>query len=152
MPYLQIDRAGISFGHPGSATEVLRDVNLRIDKGEYVSVIGHSGCGKTTLLNIVAGLLRASTGRVLLEGREVSAPGPDRAVVFQNHALLPWLTVRENVGLAVDKVFGGSKTRAERRGTVHHKPRPARMNRHPRQGAPGNSGGTKQGGGTPPAV
>ena len=68
-----------------------------------MSIIGHSGCWKSTLLNIVAGLLRASSGGVLLDGREVNSPGPDRAVVFQNHSLLPWLTVRENVALAVDK-------------------------------------------------
>ncbi|MFL5123249.1 MAG: ATP-binding cassette domain-containing protein, partial [Microvirga sp.] len=98
MAYLQIDHVGISFSRGGVTTEVLRDVNLRIEPGEYVSIIGHSGCGKSTLLNIVAGLLRASLGGVLLEGREVNAPGPDRAVVFQNHSLLPWLTVRENVG------------------------------------------------------
>jgi nitrate/nitrite transport system ATP-binding protein len=80
-----------------------------------VSIIGHSGCGKSTLLNIVAGLLRATTGGVLLEEHEVNEPGPDRAVVFQNHSLLPWLTVYENVALAVNKVFGGKRSRAERR-------------------------------------
>ena len=105
MTYLKIDHVGITFQRGGATTEVLRDVNLRIEKGEYVSIIGHSGCGKSTLLNIVAGLLQASEGGVLLEGREVNAPGPDRAVVFQNHSLLPWLTVRENVALAVNKVF-----------------------------------------------
>ena len=105
----------------GSAeTEVLKDVTLGIEKGEYVSIIGHSGCGKTTLLNIVAGLTRATTGGVLLEEREVNDPGPDRAVVFQNHSLLPWLTVYENVKLAVDKVFGGRKSRAERHAWIMH--------------------------------
>jgi len=115
MAYLKIDHVGITFHRGGAKTEVLRDVSLRIEKGEYVSIIGHSGCGKSTLLNIVAGLLRASEGGVLLEGKEVNAPGPDRAVVFQNHSLLPWLTVRENVALAVNKVFRGKKSRAERR-------------------------------------
>lgn len=81
---------------------VLRDVRLSVQRGEYVSIIGHSGCGKSTLLNIVAGLLRATAGGVILDGQEVSDPGPDRAVVFQNHSLLPWLTCRENVRLAVD--------------------------------------------------
>src|SRR5262249_28103256 len=84
---------------------------LKIAQGEYISIIGHSGCGKSTLLNIVAGLLPASAGVVLLDGRSVEAPGPDRAVVFQNHSLLPWLTVYENVRLAVDKTF---KSRASR--------------------------------------
>jgi nitrate/nitrite transport system ATP-binding protein len=115
VTYLKIDHVAITFQRGGATTEVLRDVNLRIEKGEYVSIIGHSGCGKSTLLNIVAGLLQASEGGVLLEGREVNAPGPDRAVVFQNHSLLPWLTVRENVALAVNKVFRGSRSRAERR-------------------------------------
>jgi nitrate/nitrite transport system ATP-binding protein len=121
MPaYLKIDHVGISFTRGGQTTEVLKDVNLRIQEREYVSIIGHSGCGKSTLLNIVAGLLQASVGAVLLENKEVNAPGPERAVVFQNHSLLPWLTVRENVSLAVDKVFGARKSRAERKDWVMH--------------------------------
>jgi len=120
MAYLTIDRVAISFERGGATTEVLRDVSLGIEKGEYVSIIGHSGCGKSTLLNIVAGLLRATRGGVILEEREVNEPGPDRAVVFQNHSLLPWLTVRENVALAVNKVFRGTKTRAERRDWIAH--------------------------------
>ncbi len=98
----------------------MRDVDLKIDKGEFVSLIGHSGCGKSTVLNIVAGLLKASTGGVLLDGKEVNSPGPERAVVFQNHSLLPWLTVRENVALAVDKVLRSKKSRAERREWIEH--------------------------------
>ena len=113
--FLDISHVGISFQRGSLKSEVLRDVSLKVRQGEYVSLIGHSGCGKSTLLNIVAGLLRASTGGVLLEGREVDTPGPDRAVVFQNHSLLPWLTVRENVALAVDKVFKGAKGKGERR-------------------------------------
>jgi nitrate/nitrite transport system ATP-binding protein len=120
MAYLQIDHVGITFSRGGASTEVLRDVNLKIEKGEYVSIIGHSGCGKSTVLNIVAGLLRASKGGVLLEGKEVNSPGPDRAVVFQNHSLLPWLTVWENIELAVNKVFRGKKSRAERRDWIRH--------------------------------
>ena len=98
--FLEISGVGITF-KPGSPA-VLVDVTLPVQQGEYVSIIGHSGCGKSTLLNIVAGLLRATTGGVVLEGKEVDEPGPDRAVVFQNHSLLPWLTCRENVRLAVD--------------------------------------------------
>jgi len=112
--YLKIDHLDKSFARGSQTTEVLRDVTLTIDKGEFVSIIGHSGCGKSTLLNVVAGLIPASRGGVLLENREVDEPGPDRAVVFQNHSLLPWLTVYDNVRLAVDKVFGGTKSRAER--------------------------------------
>jgi nitrate/nitrite transport system ATP-binding protein len=120
MTYLSIENVGISFTRSGRTNEVLRDVSVKIAKGEFVSLIGHSGCGKSTVLNIVAGLLKASTGGVLLEDKEVNSPGPDRAVVFQNHSLLPWLTVRENVALAVDKVFKGRKTRAERSAWIDH--------------------------------
>ncbi|MCJ2036517.1 ABC transporter ATP-binding protein [Methylobacterium sp. J-068] len=120
MTYLSIENVGISFTRSGRTNEVLRDVSVKIDKGEFVSLIGHSGCGKSTVLNIVAGLLKASTGGVLLEEKEVNSPGPDRAVVFQNHSLLPWLTVRENVALAVDKVFKGRKSRAERSAWIDH--------------------------------
>jgi nitrate/nitrite transport system ATP-binding protein len=120
MAYLKIDHVGIAFQRAGATTEVLRDVNLSIEQSEYVSIIGHSGCGKSTVLNIVAGLLEPSQGGVLLEGRAVSGPGPDRAVVFQNHSLLPWLTVRENVELAVNKVFRGKRSKAERRDWTRH--------------------------------
>ena len=113
--YLKIDHVDKTFTRGSQQTEVLKEISLSIDRGEYVSIIGHSGCGKSTLLNIVAGLVRATTGGVLLEEREVNEPGPDRAVVFQNHSLLPWLTVYDNVRLAVDKVFSGKKSRAERR-------------------------------------
>ena len=118
--HLDLSQVGISFTRAGRTNEVLRDVSVKIDKGEFVSLIGHSGCGKSTVLNIVAGLLKASTGGVLLEGKEVNSPGPDRAVVFQNHSLLPWLTVRENVALAVDKVFKGKKSKAERNAWIDH--------------------------------
>ena len=115
MPaYLELSQIGKSFSRGAATTEVLRDVSLDIAKGEYISIIGHSGCGKSTLLNIVAGLTPVTTGGVILDGREVNAPGPDRAVVFQNHSLLPWLTVYDNVRLAVDKVFSGTRSRAER--------------------------------------
>jgi nitrate/nitrite transport system ATP-binding protein len=118
--YLKIDHVDKRFQRGGATTEVLKDINLEIDKGEYVSVIGHSGCGKSTLLNIIAGLTPVSAGAVLLENREVREPGPERAVVFQNHSLLPWLTVYDNVALAVNKVFGGSKSKAERHDWIMH--------------------------------
>jgi nitrate/nitrite transport system ATP-binding protein len=143
MAYLQIDHVGITFNRGNASTEVLRDVSLKIEKGEYVSIIGHSGCGKSTLLNIVAGLLRATTGGVLLENKEVNAPGPDRAVVFQNHSLLPWLTVYENVALAVEKV-SRDRSRAERRDWIMHNLNLVHM-AHARDKRPHEiSGGMKQ--------
>jgi nitrate/nitrite transport system ATP-binding protein len=118
--YLKIDHLSKSFKRGSMENEVLHDVTLTIERGEYVSIIGHSGCGKSTLLNIVAGLLPATTGGVLLEERQVNEPGPDRAVVFQNHSLLPWLTVYDNVAIAVNKVFGGTKSKAERHAWIMH--------------------------------
>ena len=99
--YLKLDHIDKNFSRGGTRTEVLQDITLTIDKGEFVSIIGHSGCGKSTLLNLIAGSDTVSAGAVLLENREVNTPGPERAVVFQNHSLLPWLTVYENVKLAV---------------------------------------------------
>src|SRR6187431_1747728 len=118
--YLKLDHIDKTFTRGNATTEVLKDINLTIEKGEYVSIIGHSGCGKSTLLNIVAGLTDCTQGCVLLENREVNSPGPDRAVVFQNHSLLPWLTVYDNVSLAVNKVFSGIKSRAERHDWIMH--------------------------------
>ncbi|MDE1568535.1 ABC transporter ATP-binding protein [Aquabacter sp. P-9] len=118
--YLKLDHIDKTFTRGSASTNVLKDVTLEIEKGEFVSIIGHSGCGKSTLLNIVAGLTDATTGGVLLEDREVNSPGPDRAVVFQNHSLLPWLTVYDNVRLAVDKVFSGTRSRAERHAWTMH--------------------------------
>jgi len=142
--YLKIDHVDKTFTRGSQQTEVLKDISLSIDRGEYVSIIGHSGCGKTTLLNIVAGLARATTGGVLLEEREVNEPGPDRAVVFQNHSLLPWLTVYDNVRLAVDKVFSGKKSRAERRAWTLHNLELVQM-AHAKDKRPAEiSGGMKQ--------
>jgi nitrate/nitrite transport system ATP-binding protein len=118
--YLKIDHVCKTFSRGASETEVLTDITVGIEQGEHVSIIGHSGCGKSTLLNIVAGLTPVTRGAVLLENKEVNEPGPDRAVVFQNHSLLPWLTVYENVSLAVNKVLGAKKSRAERRAWILH--------------------------------
>ena len=142
--YLRIDHLSKSFKRGSNETEVLHDVTLTIERGEYVSIIGHSGCGKSTLLNIVAGLLPTTTSGVLLENREVNEPGPDRAVVFQNHSLLPWLTVYDNVSIAVNKVFGARKSRAERHAWVMHNLELVQMG-HARDKRPAEiSGGMKQ--------
>ncbi len=118
--YLSIEDVGISFQRGAIASEVLRHVSLQVERGEFLSIIGHSGCGKSTLLNIVAGLLTSTTGEVFLDGAVVDAPGPERAVVFQNHSLLPWLTAYENVRLGVNKVFRKTKTSAERHDWTMH--------------------------------
>ena len=142
--YLQIDHLDKTFVRGNRETKVLKDVSVSVEKGQFVSIIGHSGCGKTTLLNIVAGLTQATLGGVLLEGREVNEPGPDRAVVFQNHSLLPWLTVYENVRLAVDKVFGATKSRAERHAWTLHNLDLVQMS-HAKDKRPAEiSGGMKQ--------
>ena len=91
----------------------LKDVNLTVAKGEFVALIGHSGCGKSTLLNLMAGLTMPTQGSLLCANREIGGPGPERAVVFQNHSLLPWLTCFENVYLAVERVFAKTESRAQ---------------------------------------
>ncbi|MCB1734281.1 MAG: ABC transporter ATP-binding protein [Gammaproteobacteria bacterium] len=120
MSYLDIDHVSITFPTDKGPLNVLNDVYLNVEKGEFVSLIGHSGCGKSTVLNIVAGLLRATEGGVVLEAKEVDEPGPDRAVVFQNHSLLPWLSVYDNVRLAVDRVFKKTMSKAERDAWTRH--------------------------------
>ncbi len=144
MSYLKIDHVDKVFTRGAQETEVLSGITVGIEKGEYVSIIGHSGCGKSTLLNIVAGLTRATMGGVLLENKEVNDPGPDRAVVFQNHSLLPWLTVYDNVRLAVDKVFSATKSRKERHGWTMHNLELVQMG-HAKDKRPAEiSGGMKQ--------
>ena len=142
--YLKLDHIDKTFRRGAVESEVLKDINLDIAKGEVISIIGHSGCGKSTLLNLIAGLTQVTSGGVLLEDREVNAPGPERAVVFQNHSLLPWLTVYENVSLAVNKVFGGLKSRAERHAWIMHNLDLVQMT-HARDKRPAEiSGGMKQ--------
>ena len=118
--YLNLSKVDMTFTSASGVNPVLAGINLDVRRGEYISLIGHSGCGKSTVLNIVAGLLKATSGGVILDGREVNEPGPDRAVVFQNHSLLPWLTVYQNVAIAVDKIFKDTRSAAERRDWVLH--------------------------------
>jgi nitrate/nitrite transport system ATP-binding protein len=119
-PHLELTGVKMAFDTPDGPFVALQNINLKMKKGEFVSLIGHSGCGKSTVLNIVAGLLQASEGGCVLDGHEVNTPGPERAVVFQNHALMPWLTVYENVELAVKQVFSKSMSRRERRDWILH--------------------------------
>jgi nitrate/nitrite transport system ATP-binding protein len=101
MPFLELRNVSKGFG----STEVLSDINLSIEEGEFVAIVGYSGAGKTTLISMVAGLTSPDSGCVMLNGKPVTGPGPDRALVFQNYSLLPWLSVFENVHLAVEQVF-----------------------------------------------
>src|SRR5262245_50537999 len=101
MPYLELKGVSKHFG----GLSVLRDINLSVEKGEFVAIVGYSGAGKTTLISLIAGLLRPDSGTLTLNDLEITAPGPDRGIVFQNYSLLPWLSVYENIHLAVDQVF-----------------------------------------------
>jgi nitrate/nitrite transport system ATP-binding protein len=118
--YLQLSKVTIDFPTKKGPFRALNQVDLKIAQGEFISIIGHSGCGKSTVLNIVAGLHQATEGGVILDGKEVNEPGPDRAVVFQHHSLFPWLSVYENVELAVKQVFKGKKTKQEIRQWILH--------------------------------
>ncbi|HEY9667783.1 MAG TPA: ABC transporter ATP-binding protein, partial [Coleofasciculaceae cyanobacterium] len=104
--FLEIENIVKSYPSPdGSELIILDGINLTIDENEFIAVIGHSGCGKSTLLKMVAGLEKPTSGSVWLEGKEVRKPGSERMMVFQHYSLLPWLTVQENVRLAVDEVY-----------------------------------------------
>jgi len=111
--FIKVENAEMVFETKKGRFHALREINLSIAQGEFVTLIGHSGCGKSTLLNLIAGLLKPSSGVLLCDRREIDAPGPERAVVFQNHSLLPWLSCAENVHLAVERVFGARETKAQ---------------------------------------
>jgi nitrate/nitrite transport system ATP-binding protein len=107
--FIEIQNVEQSFKTAKGPFLALRDINLNVAKGEFITLIGHSGCGKSTLLNLIAGLTTPTQGTLICANREISGPGPERAVVFQNHSLLPWLTCFENVYLGVERVFGSSR-------------------------------------------
>jgi nitrate/nitrite transport system ATP-binding protein len=111
--YLKIENAGMTFDTRKGPFVALRDIDLEIRKGEFVTLIGHSGCGKSTLLNLITGLAAPTSGYLFLSGRQITGPGPDRGVVFQNHSLLPWLTCFENIHLAVERVFGATEGKGQ---------------------------------------
>ncbi|MBE2283505.1 MAG: ABC transporter ATP-binding protein [Prosthecobacter sp.] len=105
MPLIEINNASKGYGLPGNRSGVLKDINLSVEEGEFVVIVGYSGSGKSTLINLISGLVKPDTGEALIEGKKITEPGPDRGLVFQNYSLLPWLTVEENIALAVDEVF-----------------------------------------------
>ena len=117
--FIDIHRAEMVFHTKKGRSHALSDINLGIAQGEFITLIGHSGCGKSTLLNLIAGLLSPTQGGLICDGREIAGPGPERAVVFQNHSLLPWLSCHDNVYLAVERVFGGKERKEQLKQRVH---------------------------------
>jgi nitrate/nitrite transport system ATP-binding protein len=116
MAHLDVRNVSMTFpGKGGKPFVALENVSLQVEPSEFVCLIGHSGCGKSTLLNLVAGLLKPTSGSISCDGLPVKGPGPDRAMVFQSHALLPWMTCFENVYLGVKQVFGRNLSKAELR-------------------------------------
>lgn len=116
--YVKLENVNMSFTTKKGIFNALNNINLEIKEGEFISIIGHSGCGKSTVLNLIAGLLEPTSGHLFCAGREIHKPGPERAVVFQNHSLLPWLTCFENVYLAVERVFE-NETKAQLAARTH---------------------------------
>ncbi|MFN7693253.1 MAG: ABC transporter ATP-binding protein [Burkholderiales bacterium] len=112
---IEVQQVEMVFDSNRGRFHALANVNLKIEKGEFVTLIGHSGCGKSTLLNLIAGLLLPTSGTLICDNREIAKPGPERAVVFQNHSLLPWLSCFDNVMLAVERVFGASESKSQLR-------------------------------------
>lgn len=142
-PYLTLENVSKTYPTPKGEYPVLRDINLRVDAGEFVCIVGHSGCGKTTLLNMVSGFTQPTSGSVKLKGQPITAPGPDRMVVFQGYALLPWLTVYENVYLAVQSVFP-QKSQSEKHQIVEEHLNLVGLGEAAQKYPPQISGGMKQ--------
>ena len=117
--FIEVQHAEMVFTTRKGKFHALRDINLTVAKGEFITLIGHSGCGKSTLLNLIAGLTLPTSGALLCDNREIAAPGPERAVVFQNNSLLPWLTCFENVHLAVERVFAATEKKAQLDARTH---------------------------------
>jgi nitrate/nitrite transport system ATP-binding protein len=111
--FIEVQGAEVTFATRKGPFQALRDIDLHIAQGEFITLIGHSGCGKSTLLNLIAGLLNPTQGTLICDRREIKGPGPERAVVFQNHSLLPWLSCFDNVYLAVERVFGAAEPKAK---------------------------------------
>lgn len=117
MSYLKIENMEIAFSTPKGRFVAVKEINLDIKKGEIVSIIGHSGCGKSTIMNAIGGMVFPTKGNVIVNNKEVKGPGPDRGIVFQNYSLLPWFTVYENIFHAVDAALK-AKTKEEKRDLV----------------------------------
>ncbi len=111
--FIEVQNAEMVFHTRKGSFHALREIDLQVERGEFVTLIGHSGCGKSTLLNLIAGLLKPTSGVLLCDNREIAGPGPERAVVFQNHSLLPWLSCFDNVHLGVERVFGDRESKTQ---------------------------------------
>lgn len=143
MSYLEITDLEISFPTPAGKYIAVKDINLTVSKGEIVSIIGHSGCGKSTIMNAVAGMVKPSKGTVVLNNKKIEKPGPDRGIVFQNYSLLPWLSVYQNIYQAVDSVMSG-KSKSEKHDIVENNLKMVNLYDH-KDKLPGQlSGGMKQ--------
>ncbi|UDF04014.1 ABC transporter ATP-binding protein [Asticcacaulis sp. AND118] len=143
-PILSLENIYVDFERDCVISQVLDNVSLSVHKGEFLSIIGHSGCGKSTLLNVVAGLVPVTLGAALLDNKAITGPGPERAVVFQNHSLLPWMTVYENVRLAVAKLYGAKENLKQLHDRTMNNLELVKMT-HARDKRPGEiSGGMKQ--------
>jgi nitrate/nitrite transport system ATP-binding protein len=119
-PILELNGVSKSFGRPHERNTILLDVNLTVTEGDFVSIIGYSGTGKSTLINLIAGLLKPDAGTARMDGQVIDGPGPERGIVFQNYSLLPWLTVSENVRLAVDQLFPAMSEQERREYTASY--------------------------------
>jgi nitrate/nitrite transport system ATP-binding protein len=143
MNYLKIENLEIAFDTPKGKFVAVKDINLEINKGEIVSIIGHSGCGKSTILNAVGGMLFPTKGKVELSNKEIKGPGPDRGIVFQNYSLLPWLTVYENIYQAVDAALK-DKSKDEKKAEVEKYTKMVGLWEHREKFPKQISGGMKQ--------
>ncbi len=140
---IEVNNVSVSFKTPKGIYTAVKDINLTIQKGEIVSLIGHSGCGKSTLMGTISGMVKPTQGEVIANGKKVSAPGPDRGIVFQNYSLLPWLTVYKNIFVAVDSALK-DKTTAEKVALVETNLKMVNLWEH-KDKLPGQlSGGMKQ--------
>lgn len=120
MAFVEMKNVSKGYGTGADRAQVLENVNLELERGEFVAIVGFSGAGKSTLLSLIAGLATPDSGSITLDGKPITGPGPDRGVVFQNYSLLPWLTVYENVYLAVDQVFASATPEEKRKRTEHY--------------------------------